>query len=122
MCATLTMTDRPTDHIIYGSPTTTGHDQTHMALDKMAGIDTGSGESRYDYKFVEEPPDSLKCLICLCVVNNPQQHGECGRLFCLSCIRNEHKKRNRRCPHCKERLNTFNDGKSKYNILTLCIA
>ncbi len=43
-------------------------------------------EGGYDYKFIEEPADSLKCLICLLVVREPQQHGGCGKLFCKVCI------------------------------------
>ncbi len=78
-------------------------------------------EGGYDYKFIEEPSDSLKCLICLLVVREPQQHGGCGKLFCKSCItkygRND-------CPHCRQPIRTsrrcqyresiFNDFKSKW--------
>ena len=66
----------------------------------------------YDYKFLEDPPDSLKCLICLLVVRDPQQHGDCGRLFCNSCI-TEYKQAKDTCPYCRGALTTFNDGRSK---------
>ncbi len=41
--------------------------------------------SGYDYQFIEEPSDDLKCLICLCVARDPQQHGDggCGKIFCM---------------------------------------
>ena len=68
-----------------------------------------------EYEFVEELPDTLKCPICLSVVKQPQQHGECGKLFCLSCI-NEHKKKSSKCPHCRQDLSTFSDGKSKFHL------
>ena len=81
-------------------------------------------EGGYDYKFIEEPADSLKCLICLLVVREPQQHGGCGKLFCKVCIgmyrRND-------CPHCKQSIRAtdayqqfggtiFNDFKSELNM------
>ena len=66
----------------------------------------------YDCKFVEVPPVALKCLICLSVARDPQQHGDCGKVFCNSCI-TEHKKISNDCPHCRQQLTTFNDGKSK---------
>ncbi|XP_064398928.1 TNF receptor-associated factor 6-like [Halichondria panicea] len=78
-------------------------------------------EGGYDYKFVEEPADSLKCLICLLVVREPQQHGGCGKLFCKSCIDKHTLLRNTCCPHCRQPLNNsngfptiFNDFRSKW--------
>ena len=38
------------------------------------------------YRFLSEPDDALKCLICLGVAEEPWQHGKCGRLFCEDCI------------------------------------
>ena len=75
--------------------------------------DTGG----YDYQFVEEPPDSLKCLICLLVARDPQQHGGCGKLFCKSCIA-AHRVQRYDCPHCRQTLadpfgGIFNDFKSE---------
>ena len=76
----------------------------------------------YDYRFVEEPLDSLKCLICLLVARDPQQHGGCGKLFCQSCIAAHRVLRND-CPHCRQPLSNsqqttiFNDFKSKYSNL-----
>ena len=36
----------------------------------------------YKYNFLHDPPDDLKCLICLEVAEEPWQHSKCGRLFC----------------------------------------
>ena len=66
----------------------------------------------YDCHWVKDPPDPLKCAICLLVVKDPQQHGDCGRLFCNSCI-NEYKQEKDTCPYCRESLTTFSDGRSK---------
>ncbi len=71
----------------------------------------------YDHNWLEEPPDDLKCLICLCVARDPHQHpgdatNECGKVFCHSCI-TEHKKNEATCPNCRESLTYFKDAKSK---------
>ena len=70
----------------------------------------------YDCKWVEEPSDELKCLICLSVARDPQQHGNggCGKVFCQSCI-TENQKHNNTCPNCREQLTTFKDERGKYN-------
>lgn len=56
-------------------------------------------EGGYDYQFVDDPPESLKCLICLLVAREPQQHGGCGKLFCKTCI-TQYKGND--CPHCRQ--------------------
>ena len=66
----------------------------------------------YDYQFVEEPPPALKCVICQAVARQPQQHGECGKLFCMSCL-TQYKQLGAKCPDCGLQLITFYDGKSK---------
>ncbi len=46
--------------------------------------------SKFDYKFIDEPEDILKCSICLEVAKGqPMQHGAsgCGKLFCKKCIK-----------------------------------
>ncbi len=60
-----------------------------------------------DHKWLEDPSEELKCLICLSVA---QQHGGkgCGKLFCESCI-SEHQKRSTNCPHCWENLTLLAD-------------
>ena len=74
----------------------------------------------FEYNFVTEPDDSLKCLICLEVATNPSQHENCGKLFCSACIK---KNGNRPCPNCKAvKPQYFKDTKSKiYIFLTLTV-
>ena len=62
--------------------------------------------------FVEEPPQGLKCIICQAVARQPQQHGECGKLFCTSCL-TQYRLTSNKCPNCELQLQTFFDGKSK---------
>ncbi len=76
-------------------------------------------QSGYDYQFIEEPSDDLKCLICLCVARDPQQHGDggCGKIFCTNCIK-RHKKIDDKCPNCRIVMNTFRDARSKqFNVV-----
>ena len=83
-------------------------------------MDIDTDTEGYDYNFVEEPSDSLKCLICLLVAKDPQQHGACGKLFCSSCIAS-YRTQQDDCPHCRQPLSNdsgrtmiFNDFKSKF--------
>ncbi len=65
----------------------------------------------HDCDFVQDPPDSLKCLICMLVVNEPWQHGECGRVYCKVCIEEFRKVKNI-CPNCRQRKpSLFKDGR-----------
>ena len=64
-------------------------------------------------KFLTEPDDSLKCVICLEVANDPMQHDVCGRLFCTECIE---KNGDNPCPNCRsKKTQYFKDRKSKLN-------
>ncbi len=77
-------------------------------------------EGGYDYKFVTEPPDSLKCLIC------PQQHAGCGKLFCKVCIDHYKLLSGNDCPYCRNPLaDLFTDLRGEYSIVicgyTTCI-
>ena len=71
----------------------------------------------YDCKWVEDPPEDLKCQICLSVAKEPQQHGNggCGKVFCQSCI-TEYQKNNNTCPNCRKQLTTFKDERSEYRL------
>ena len=68
----------------------------------------------YDYQWITEPPDELKCAICISVARDPQQHGGngCGKVFCSSCIEDYNSKS---CPICRMKLTLFKDVRSKYN-------
>ncbi len=66
-----------------------------------------------DYDFVKEPPDSLKCLICMMVVSDPWQHGDCGRVYCKVCL-DEFRKVKDICPNCRAKSPVlFKDGRSE---------
>ena len=65
----------------------------------------------YDYNFIGEPDDDLKCLICLEVARDPWQHGECGRIFCEECL--EEYGKDNVCPLCSEQPQYFKDNRSK---------
>ena len=70
----------------------------------------------YDLNWLEEPPDDLKCLICLCVARDPHQHpgddtNECGKVFCHGCI-TEYRRKKTTCPNCQCRLTLFKDSRS----------
>ncbi|XP_064399361.1 TNF receptor-associated factor 2-like isoform X3 [Halichondria panicea] len=80
-------------------------------------------EGGYDYKFIEEPAESLKCAICLLVVREPQQHGGCGKLFCKVCI-DKHKTLRNDCPCCRRPLGKytiFHDLKSEQEVKSLLV-
>ena len=65
----------------------------------------------YDYKFITEPEDDLKCLICHGVAQQPKQHESCGKLFCEKCI--EKYGIDKPCPTCRmEQPLYFKDSRS----------
>lgn len=84
----------------------------HHCYSVMAAITVPNGG--YDCKWVETPPDELKCQICTVVARDPQQHGNggCGKVFCLTCI-TEYRKKNSTCPNCRNKLTTFKDERGK---------
>ena len=73
----------------------------------------------YECKFVEEPSNDLKCLICLCVARDPLQHGGegCGKIYCRVCI-SKYKKKNNKCPNCRRKIVTFKDVRSELWCIT----
>ncbi len=88
-------------------------------LHEMASNNAGG----YDLNWLKDPPDDLKCLICLCVARDPHQHpgddtNECGKVFCHSCI-TEYQMNNSTCPNCRKDLTFFKDAKSEL-ITRLC--
>ncbi len=84
----------------------------------------------YDLNWVEDPPDDLKCLICLAVAKDPRQHpgddsSDCGKVFCLECI-TEYQKNYSKCPNCHQKLILFKDAKSMFaehcvNLITISL-
>ncbi len=57
----------------------------------------------YHCRFVEQPKElQAECLICLCILREPQIVNCCGIKFCQVCI-NTIVVQNRPCPHCQAR-------------------
>ena len=80
-----------------------------MDSNSVGNVNESTG---YDYTFISEPDDSLKCLLCLVVARDPWQHGKCGRLFCHECIMEYGK--DKPCPNCRmEQPLYFEDYRSK---------
>ena len=59
---------------------------------------TGGG---YGYTFVDPPPKSLECSICLLTLCDPHVISCCGNHFCYSCI-NRISNNGKPCPLCNE--------------------
>ena len=71
-------------------------------------------ETEYNYQFLVEPDNSLKCCICLEVASRPKQHGNsgCGKLFCEDCIA---KNKEKPCPMCRaSNPKYFEDVRSEF--------
>ena len=47
---------------------------------------TPKNKGGYDYQFVDPPPDTLVCKICLCPSKNPHLSVCCGHTLCKSCL------------------------------------
>ena len=62
----------------------------------MAGSKLG-----YDYDFVDSPPKSLECPICLLTLRNPHVISCCGNEFCQACIERV-QSNGKPCPLCNE--------------------
>lgn len=61
------------------------------------------------YKFLGEPADKFKCLICSEVSIEPQQHKSCGGFFCKECL--EKRGKGKACPNCKQEKAVFISSK-----------
>ena len=44
-----------------------------------------ASNAQAEYTF-QEQVDALRCLICLDLASDPQQHEKCGKLFCKTCL------------------------------------
>lgn len=76
----------------------------------------------YDYEFIEEPTEDMKCSVCLSVLRDPHLTSCCGNHFCQSCI-TRIKGDGNPCPLCQERDFTTMLNKSvsrKIKDLTIC--
>ena len=64
------------------------------------------------YKFISDPDESLKCLICFEVANDPLQHEGCGKLFCKECL--EKHGRDQPCPNCRGGAHFYVDNRGDF--------
>jgi len=74
-----------------------------------------------DVEYLEQPEGSLCCGICLGVAREPWQHGDCGQLFCTSCLEC-HQKLSEvdKCPLCRmDGPQYFRDNRSKSEIVSM---
>ena len=73
---------------------------------------------KYEYNFIDELSDKLKCLICLDVAKDPKQHETCGKIFCSECIE---KNKDKPCPSCRTKSpNYFTDTRGEENNYLIC--
>ncbi len=68
----------------------------------------------FEYKYIDDPPDDLLCLICMNPARESLQNDCCGKIFCSSCL-NHYKRKKRECPNCrKPDGGNFRDKRSKW--------
>ena len=74
-----------------------------------------------EFRFLSEPDEDLKCVICFEVAKDPLQHEECGKLFCKECL--EKYGRYQPCPNCRTgQSNYYSDNRSKYTKAKVSLA
>jgi TNF receptor-associated factor 4 len=75
-------------------------------------MDSNNPDAVSKYSFLEEPPNSLVCGICLEVAEEPRQHVTCGKLLCKKCLEEYGNKKP--CPNCRGvNPQYFPDSRSK---------
>ena len=93
-------------------------EQSVQTLTLASSLESGG----YDYEFIEEPSEDMKCSVCLSVLRDPHLTSCCGNHFCQSCI-TRIKSDGNSCPLCQERYFTTMLNKSvsrKIKDLTIC--
>ena len=81
----------------------------------------------YEYEFVDESRllEDYKCLICKTVAKNPKQVNCCGKRVCTGClegwIQTHQSQSSTVCPHCKQKLQYFDDTNCHQKIISLRI-
>ena len=76
----------------------------------------------YDYEFIDPPPNSLECSICLLTLRDPHVISCCGNHFCHTCI-GRIQGDGKPCPLCNEpNFTTFlhKGVKREVNALMIC--
>jgi len=72
----------------------------HTPVSSSDGEDKEVLEPGYDYGFVDDPSEEMRCPICLFVLREPHLTSCCGNHFCQSCI-SVIKKEGKACPLCQ---------------------
>ena len=72
----------------------------------------------YDCDFVDPPPDSLQCPVCLLPFRDPALLSCCGHKGCASCI-GRIKAAGHPCPLCQQPFETMLDKQLKRKVLDL---
>ena len=70
----------------------------------------------YNCSFMQEPDQTLFCLICARVLREPQLTDCCGNHYCSSCLK-KWLENSSSCPLCREKdFNAFKDKKTERRI------
>ena len=72
-----------------------------IPIDKRINMATSKASGGFDCDFVEPPPKSLECPICLLTVREPHIVVCCGNQFCRPCI-DRIRQDGKPCPLCNE--------------------
>ena len=73
----------------------------------------------YNCSFVQEPDQTLFCLICARVLREPQLTDCCGNHYCSSCLK-KWLKNSPSCPLCREKnFGTLRDKKTERRVQEL---
>ena len=72
----------------------------------------------YDCDFVDPPPDSLQCPVCLLPFRDPHLLSCCGHKGCASCIE-QIKAADHPCPICQQPFTTLLDKQLQRRVLDL---
>lgn len=72
----------------------------------------------YQYSYIEDPPESLQCPVCLLPCREPHILDCCGGKFCRTCI-DRVENANQPCPLCRKFFKKLIDRQHERKILSL---
>ena len=84
----------------------------------MASMPELSTLGGYDYDYIDCPPESLTCPICLLPFRDPHMLDCCGAKYCEICI-GRVKAAGQPCPLCKQNFNSMLDRVKQRKVLSL---
>ena len=95
------------------------NDRLPLCALQSAGMAWSSPSSGgYDYDFVDSPPNSLTCPVCLLPLRDPHLVSCCGAKFCESCI-GRVKAAGSPCPLCNQPFVSLLDRGTFRKVLSL---